>query len=193
MSSESYPSTSSCSSSDSVDSDDRTSTVSFGTVSTYVFPVVMGDNPAVREGCPVALGKKCIDKSVMDLSTHEMMARVAAATKDSGSGSQKQNLYRPRRGKELYIPVSDRASLLLAQGYQLDDIVQTVMAVEETKKQRAESLKMSGWQKVKGVMDASGKTLRNVLSNNNNGSSNNGKAVAKSAPTKPNTVQARSA
>lgn len=46
-------------------------TTSFDKVIVYEFELTLGDNPAVREGCPVALGRECIYRSVVDLESFE--------------------------------------------------------------------------------------------------------------------------
>ena len=67
--------------------------VSFDNVKVFEFPVVIGDNPAVREGCPVQMGDKCLQEYSVDIESYEMERT-------------------PRlRGKELYIPVPERAAM----------------------------------------------------------------------------------
>jgi hypothetical protein len=49
------------------------------------------------------------------------------------------------------------------QGSSLDQIVNTVLAVEETKKQRRESLRMNQWEKLNFAVDKAGRTLRKIV------------------------------
>ena len=67
--------------------------VDFSDVSVFEFGVELGDNPAVREGCPVQLGKGIIRTYVEDIDSYELERGTRL------------------RGKELYIPVQDRAAL----------------------------------------------------------------------------------
>ena len=201
--------------------------ITFGTVSTYFFPTILGDSPAVSDGCPIALGSKCVSMQTLDLRTHEMMVmaeqqqlyneRHCQPKQRKGPHRQQSDAdgtvpYCPtrlRRGKELYIPVLERSKLLIDNGYSIHEIVKTVMAVEDAKKLRAESIKVYKWQsKIKGMIDFSGggrkhSLLRKVLTvNNNNNSSTSitkknqdGKLTSSSSASsgKPHSVQARSA
>jgi hypothetical protein len=88
-----------------------------------------------------------------------------------------------RRNKQLYLPVEDRAAMLLSRGYSLDKIVKRVMEMEEIKKSRTESLKMNGWERMNIAIDAAGKTLRKL----------NLDRKKKASDSKPNQVQARMA
>lgn len=133
------------SSSISSERDLKIKTTKFDKVFIYEFPLTLGDNPAVREGCPVALGSKCIHKTVVDMDSFEKSRRP---------GSHKR-----RRPRDLYIPVYDRATLLISQGFSLEKIVQTVLEVERIKKSRHECLKLNGWQKFNYVIDSAGKSI----------------------------------
>jgi hypothetical protein len=139
---------------------------SFDSITIYEFPISIGDNPAAREGCPVALGSKCVHKESMDLETYELFRE----------GQRRPN-------KKLYLPVEDRAAMLLSRGYSLDKIVRRVMEMEEIKKSRTESLKMNGWERMNVAIDAAGKTLRKL----------NLDRKKKAVSDKPNQVQARMA
>jgi hypothetical protein len=139
---------------------------SFDSITIYEFSISIGDNPAAREGCPVALGSKCVHKESMDVETFELFR----------DGKR-------RRNKQLYLPVEDRAAMLLSRGYSLDKIVKRVMEMEEIKKSRTESLKMNGWERMNIAIDAAGKTLRKL----------NLDRKKKASDSKPNQVQARMA
>jgi len=123
----------------------RIKTTTFDKVFIYEFPLTLGDNPAVREGCPVALGNKCVNQTVLDVESFEE--------------SRRPDINKRRRGKDLYIPVYDRAALLMSQGFTLEKIVQTVLEVEEVKKSRQECLKLNGWQKLNYAIDSAGKSI----------------------------------
>lgn len=203
--------------------------ITFGTVSTYFFPTILGDSPAVRDGCPIALGSKCVSMQTLDLRTHEMMVMAEQQQlynemhclprqrqgphhrHSTGDGTVPYCPTRLRRGQELYIPVLERSKLLIDHGYSIHEIVKTVMAVEDAKKLRAESIKMYKWQsKVKGMIDFAGvgkknSFLRKVLTVNNNSANSTSSSIqtknqdsevtSSSIPYygKPRSVQARSA
>jgi hypothetical protein len=136
----------------------------FDTVTIYEFQLSIGDNPAAREGCPVTLGSKCFHKETLDVDTYEMMREGTRRT-----------------GKHLYIPVEDRAAMLLSRGYSLDKIVKRVLEMEEIKKSRSESCKMTGRERMNIAIDAAGKTLRKLNLNK------------KKSASKPNQIPARMA
>ena len=128
-------------------------TTTFDKVFIYEFSLTLGDNPAVREGCPVALGGECLYKTVLDMEAFEK--------------SRRPNIHKRRRGKDLYIPVYDRAALLMSQGFTLEKIVETVLEVEKIKKSRRESMKVNGWQKLNYAIDSAGKSIIRKLTNGN--------------------------
>jgi len=125
----------------------------FDKVFIHEFSVTIGNNPAVREGCPISLGNKCIHTTVLDLECYER--------------SRRPSINKRRRGKELYIPVYDRAALLMSQGITLEKIVETVLEIEEIKKSRQECMKLNGWQKLNYAIDIAGKSIMRKLANGN--------------------------
>jgi hypothetical protein len=135
--------------------------VTFDKVFVYEFPVTLGDNPAVREGCPIALDNKCIQKTVIDVESFEK-----AQWKRRGKAKRK-------RVKDLYMPVQVRAALLLSRGFTLEEIVKAVLEVERIKKSRHESMKLNGWQKVNIAIDSAGKSLFRKLTSGNTTTNNN--------------------
>ena len=73
---------------------DSTSRVTFDLVTVYEFPLEIGDNPAVREGCPIRLGDKLLREITTDVDSYE-----------------KERCPRQRNAKRLYIQVTDRAAM----------------------------------------------------------------------------------
>ena len=128
-------------------------TASFDKVFIYEFPLTIGNNPAVREGCPVSLGSECIHQTVLDLESYEQ--------------SRRSSIHKRRRGKDLYIPVYDRAALLMLKGHTLKKIVKTVLEVEKIKKSRHECMKLNGWQKLNYAIDSAGKSIIRKLTSGN--------------------------
>jgi hypothetical protein len=140
----------------------------FDSVTIYEFQLSIGDNPAAREGCPVALSAKLVHKETLDIDMFEELREG-----------------KRRKSKNLYLPVEDRAAMLLSRGYSLDKIVKRVLEMDEIKKSRSESLKMNGWERMNIAIDAAGKTLRKLNLNK--------KQKAEDRSNKPNQVQARMA
>jgi len=132
-----------------------TKTTTFDKVFIYEFSLTLGDNPAVREGCPVALSRECINRTVIDVESFEQTRRPS--------------IHKRRRGKDLYIPVYDRAALLMSQGFTLEKIVETVLEVENVKKSRSECMKLNGWQKLNCAIDSAGKSIIRKFTNGNGG------------------------
>eukprot|EP00537_Pseudo-nitzschia_pungens_P005832 CAMPEP_0172371800 /NCGR_PEP_ID=MMETSP1060-20121228/44919_1 /TAXON_ID=37318 /ORGANISM="Pseudo-nitzschia pungens, Strain cf. cingulata" /LENGTH=266 /DNA_ID=CAMNT_0013097549 /DNA_START=26 /DNA_END=826 /DNA_ORIENTATION=+ len=127
----------------------------FDKVFVYEFALTIGNNPAVREGCPIALGRKCVHNTVVDMELYEKSRRSGARNR--------------RKAKDLYIPVFERASMLISRGFTLENIVETVLEVEKIKKSRQECMKLNGWQKFNCAIDSAGRSLfRKFTSGNNN-------------------------
>jgi DNA polymerase elongation subunit (family B) len=72
---------------------------------------------------------------------------------------------------------------LLSTGHSLSEIVKVVMEVEDIKKSRIESLKLTQWEKLNLAMNSAGRTIRKVVRAKQQEEQDN----------KPNTVQARTA
>ena len=134
--------------------------VTFDKVFVYEFSITLGDNPAVREGCPIALDNKCIQKTVIDLESYEL------------AQARRPRKAKRRRVKDLYMPVQVRAALLLSRGFTLEEIVKAVLEVERIKKSRHESMKINGWQKMNIALDSAGRSLFRKLTSGNTTASN---------------------
>ena len=91
---------------------------------------------------------------------------------ESFEQSKRPNFQKRKRGKDLYIPVYDRAALLMSQGFTLEKIVETVLEVEKIKKSRQECMKLNGWQKLNYAIDSAGKSIIRKLTNGNSKKSN---------------------
>jgi hypothetical protein len=68
--------------------------VDFDCCIVYEFNLLLGDNPSVKEGCPVALGTECVNKSEFDIDVFEFVRKP-----------------RRRSTKELHLSVQQRASM----------------------------------------------------------------------------------
>jgi hypothetical protein len=67
--------------------------VTFDDIEILEFHYILGDNPSVTSGCPVALGTELVDKSVFDVDCYEQCR-----------GKRKHR-------KKLIMPVSKRAKM----------------------------------------------------------------------------------
>jgi hypothetical protein len=65
----------------------------YGSNTIYEFDIIMGDNPACKEGCPIALGTELVSTYVVPFSAYERFR-----------GDR-------RRGKSLHLSVPDRAAM----------------------------------------------------------------------------------
>lgn len=105
----------------------RKKSVSFSDVTILEFPIILGENPAVSGGAPIELGWELMEYYTRDLQLYEYM----------------RSALRKRGRKNLIIPVSDRAQLLMESGYSIEEIAAAVLRAEETQKQRSETLRQA--------------------------------------------------
>jgi hypothetical protein len=49
----------------------RSKALDFGMVEVFEFPIVVGDNPNVSEGCPIALGWESLSHQVLPIDDYE--------------------------------------------------------------------------------------------------------------------------
>ena len=115
--------------------------VRFGDLVITEFPIILGDNPAVTMGAPVT-----IDWT------------------PQGEISYKLNVYESIRGarrrrRKLLISVSNRAILLLAAGYTIDDIADASINAQQIKFGRQESMQNQAWDRVNMMMETTGDAM----------------------------------
>jgi hypothetical protein len=111
--------------------------VRFGDLVITEFPIILGDNPAVTMGAPVTIDWEA-----------------------QGEVSYKINVYESIRGtrrrrRKLLISVSNRAILLLAAGYSIDDIADASINAQQIKFGRQESMQNQAWDRVNMMMETS--------------------------------------
>ena len=94
------------------------------------FPLVLGDNPWVSFGAPLAMGGKPLHRTTVDLSTYESYRAK-----------------RRRSGKKLKIPAGRREAYLLAAGYSLSTIIIAANASEKARKERVKSIQYKSWDR----------------------------------------------
>lgn len=160
--------------------------VSFGgDVTILQFPIVLGNNPAVSSGCPIELGWDRLKKETQDFELFEYMRQSE----------------RKSDRRRLVIPVSDRAKLLMKNGYTIEDIAGAVMLVEELQRQRAESCKETAGEAFMGLVGKTGKLPMNMVRGvlrlgglgNSNTTTTNGNTTAATSSPKKSSKTARSA
>jgi hypothetical protein len=102
-------------------------TVHFGTVHVYEFPIILGDNPSVLSGAPIALGCKCHYRSDHSIDSYELCHRAA----EEGADVE-------------VVSVNERERMLLKAGYNIYQIGNATRQADMIKKQRLESLQSAG-------------------------------------------------
>ena len=118
--------------------------VQFGDLVITEFPIILGDNPAVTMGAPIT-----IDWT------------------PQGEISYKINVYESIRGtrrrrRKLLISVSNRAILLLAAGYSIDDIADASIDAQQVKFGRQESMQNQAWDRVNMMMESTGDAIGSI-------------------------------
>ena len=99
-------------------------TVTFGDLTITEFPMELGDNPAVSNGCPIRLGSEPLRTTTRNLDLYEYI---------------RQDTRRHRTRLPISVPV--RAEILFAAGYTMDQIMKATMEADEIKELRNDSLK----------------------------------------------------
>jgi len=126
------------------------SVVLFDEIRIYEFPMILGDHPAVSSGCPVTIGWKPMKESVVDIDFYEYC----------------RSSQRKPATKKLLISVRRRANMLLSSGYSIEQIAGATLEVERVKKERADSLKSTGWTFTRdlltGAVETTGVALKRV-------------------------------
>jgi hypothetical protein len=115
--------------------------VVFRDIEILEFPYILGDNPSVSAGVPIALGHDLEGKVTMELDTYE-------------------NCRKKRRSrKKLAIPVHIRAQILLSKGYSLEAIATAALRADEMKRERIASASKQNWDKVNEVSERFGRVF----------------------------------
>jgi hypothetical protein len=120
--------------------------VDFRDIEILEFPYILGDNPAVSAGAPIALGHDLEGKITLELDTYE-------------------NCRKKRRSKKkLIIPVHTRAQILLSKGYSLEAIATAALEADEINRGRMTSASKQNWDKVNEVSERFGRVVKKALS-----------------------------
>jgi hypothetical protein len=124
-----------------------TKQVTFGNLTIHEHALELGDNPACSCGAPLTISWKAHNSITRNLELYEYMR-----------GSRRYGR------KQLAMEVTDRAKLLLSSGYDIVEIANATMEVDEIKKQRAESLKGTNLERFGKMMaNMSLKPIRNTV------------------------------
>jgi hypothetical protein len=120
--------------------------VRFGDLTIREYPMVLGEHPNCSSGVPVQIGWEPQSVSTRNLELYEYMR-----------GER-------RHGKrQLCIPVQKRAQLLLRNGCSLEEIGAATLQVAETKKNRAETLRKTGWDRANIMLEKTGALPKGIL------------------------------
>jgi hypothetical protein len=144
----------------------NTNQVRFGDLTIREYPMVLGEHPCCSSGAPVQIGWEPLSVSTRNMELHEYMR-----------GERRHGK------KQLGISVQKRAHLLLRAGYSLEEIGDATLKVEETKKNRADTLKHMKWDRANMMLETTGAFPKGIV---------NGVTKFLVKP-KKNTVQARMA
>lgn len=102
-------------------------------------------NPAVTSGAPVTIDWEIQNKTELSVNAYEQ--------------------FKPkrRRRRKLLISVSQRAILLLAAGYSIDEIADASMLAQNVKDSRKQSLESQSWDRVHFLREATGDAVAGLV------------------------------
>jgi hypothetical protein len=121
--------------------------VRFGELVITEFPIILGDNPAVTSGAPVTIDWTPQGEVSYTINVYE-----------SVRGTR-------RRRRKLLITVSNRAILLLAAGYSIDEIADASINAQQIKYGRQESMQNQSWDRLNMMMETTNSTLGSLMEN----------------------------
>ena len=119
--------------------------IRFGHLVITEFPIILGDNPAVTAGAPVTIDWTPQNESSFSITAYE------------------QSKPERRRRRKLLISVSNRAILLLAAGYSIDEIANASINAQQIKFSRQESVQNQSWDRVNMFMENTNDALRGMV------------------------------
>ena len=126
----------------------RKKNVRFDRIVITEFPVILGDNPAVTSGAPVTIDWKPQGEKNYSIDAYERCRPIR------------------RRRRRLLISVSNRAILLLAAGYSIDDIADASINAQQIKFSRQESMNASQYsERVSLLVENTNDALNDMVQN----------------------------
>ena len=106
---------------------------------------IANSNPAVTSGAPVTIDWEIQNKTDLTVNAYE------------------QCKPKRRRRRKLLISVSQRAILLLAAGYSIDEIADASMDAQSVKDSRKQSLENQSWDRVHYLREATGDAVAGLV------------------------------
>ena len=115
----------------------------------------IGDNPACKDGCPTQISWKPQSKTERSIEMHEYL--------------RSQGGENPRKSsrKRLTMSAPKRTKLLLQSGFDMPQIIATIISVDEVRRERRESLKANGFESLANILETTGRLPMNVLGTTN--------------------------
>eukprot|EP00538_Stauroneis_constricta_P009180 CAMPEP_0119546396 /NCGR_PEP_ID=MMETSP1352-20130426/842_1 /TAXON_ID=265584 /ORGANISM="Stauroneis constricta, Strain CCMP1120" /LENGTH=190 /DNA_ID=CAMNT_0007591099 /DNA_START=63 /DNA_END=635 /DNA_ORIENTATION=- len=167
--------------------------VGFDTIEIYEFPYILGDNPSVSAGAPIALGPDLLNYETMELDVYEYsqskMRKERKSSSSSSSQSSSSSSSSSRR-KNMILPVQKRAQLLLSQGYSIESIASATLEADTISKERNMSVSKQKWDGVNEMSERFGRFFRKSVSRRN---SLTGSGSSSMTPPKKQSIAANSA
>eukprot|EP00980_Cylindrotheca_fusiformis_P005214 scaffold1118_cov135-Cylindrotheca_fusiformis.AAC.12 len=119
--------------------------VDFRDIEILEFPYILGDNPAVSGGAPIALGNDLEGRTTLEVDTYESCRK------------------KRKSRRKLVIPVHIRAQILLSKGYSLEAIATATLEADEINKGRMVSASKQSWDKVNEVSERFGRVFKKAM------------------------------
>lgn len=159
--------------------------VEFHTVTVNYHKVILGDNPAVSAGAPIAIHWKCHHREqVLIDDFEENRDRTSCRIRKNAKVWSGYSANGKSARKDLRIDVQDRAILLLKGGYSLHEIGKQTAQAQEIQRERIKSAATNAkWDGLNAALQSSGKAFKKMIRVNPL-SLNNG-AADKHVPTNP--------
>jgi hypothetical protein len=110
----------------------RPSRVTFTTIKFYIHALILGDNPAVRLGTPLAMGKLA-DSVSLDLNEYERFRETR------------------REKSDLIVPKMTRVDWLHEQGYTRSEMAEVEAEIKVIKMHRRRNARTGFWERVQEV------------------------------------------
>lgn len=126
----------------------NSSKVCFGTVHVVEFPVTIGDNPDVQDGCPIAL-------SPVPIKHHEVIP-LQAYERD-------RNMHREKSRDAWRLSSVQREDRLLKAGFTSKEIQGAATLARQCRIRRGRSYKLLNWDGVHSLVEKTTRGIRKIL------------------------------
>lgn len=118
------------------------SSVTFSAVEFHTHDLILGDNPSVSVGPPIAMGWKAMKSEILDLEEYETSRSPRRKTRD------------------LIVPRSMRVTWLRAEGYARSELTEVEGEIKVIKKHRRTSARKGLWEKVREVVSSNNRNAQ---------------------------------